>query len=122
MADEPAFAFDIAPGVCVDSRLAACVICKLEKTECPIKTPYSSKIVCSLQRTERHQDWPKRNWPENDQLAGMCSDNPNLPKEANKAKCFAVSCFVLCASLPPKKTRGAYLAGTRVERAGAELC
>jgi len=24
----------------------------------------------------------------------MCSDNPNLPKEANKAKCFVVSCFV----------------------------
>ena len=32
----------------------------------------------------------------------MCSDNPNLLKEANKAKCFAVACFVLCASqLPP---------------------
>ena len=28
----------------------------------------------------------------------MCSDNPNLPKEANKAKCFVVSCFVLCAA------------------------
>ena len=27
----------------------------------------------------------------------MCSDNPNLPKEANKAKCFAVACFILCA-------------------------
>lgn len=24
----------------------------------------------------------------------MCSDNPNLPKEANKAKCFAVACFI----------------------------
>lgn len=24
----------------------------------------------------------------------MCSDNPNLLKEANKAKCFAVACFV----------------------------
>jgi uncharacterized membrane protein len=24
----------------------------------------------------------------------MCSDNPDLPKEANKAKCFAISCFV----------------------------
>jgi len=24
----------------------------------------------------------------------MCSDNPNLPKEANKAKCFVVACFV----------------------------
>jgi len=24
----------------------------------------------------------------------MCSDNPNLPKEANKAKCFVISCFV----------------------------
>ena len=23
----------------------------------------------------------------------MCSDNPNLPKEANKAKCFLVACF-----------------------------
>ena len=30
----------------------------------------------------------------------MCSDNPNLPKEANKAKCFVISCFVLCAALP----------------------
>ena len=28
----------------------------------------------------------------------MCSDNPNLPKEANKAKCFVIACFVLCAS------------------------
>ena len=28
----------------------------------------------------------------------MCSDNVNLPKEANKAKCFVISCFVLCAS------------------------
>ena len=25
----------------------------------------------------------------------MCSDNPNLPKEANKAKCIAVACFVV---------------------------
>jgi len=24
----------------------------------------------------------------------MCSDNPNLPKEANKAKCFVIACFV----------------------------
>jgi hypothetical protein len=24
----------------------------------------------------------------------MCSDNPELPKEANKAKCFVISCFV----------------------------
>jgi len=24
----------------------------------------------------------------------MCSDNPNLPKEANKAKCFVISCLV----------------------------
>jgi len=24
----------------------------------------------------------------------MCSDNPSLPKEANKAKCFVISCFV----------------------------
>jgi len=24
----------------------------------------------------------------------MCSDNPNMPKEANKAKCFAVACLV----------------------------
>eukprot|EP00964_Phaeocystis_antarctica_P073975 scaffold45438_cov36-Phaeocystis_antarctica.AAC.2 len=23
-------------------------------------------------------------------------DNPNLPKEANKAKCIAVACFVVC--------------------------
>ena len=30
----------------------------------------------------------------------MCSDNPELPKEANKAKCFVISCFVLCAALP----------------------
>ena len=30
----------------------------------------------------------------------MCSDNPNLPKEANKAKCFVISCLVLCAPLP----------------------
>ena len=30
----------------------------------------------------------------------MCSDMPNMPKEANKAKCFVVSCFVLCAPLP----------------------
>ena len=28
----------------------------------------------------------------------MCSDNVNLPKEANKAKCFVIACFVLCAS------------------------
>ena len=28
----------------------------------------------------------------------MCKDNVNLPKEANKAKCFVISCFVLCAS------------------------
>ena len=27
----------------------------------------------------------------------MCSDNPDLPKEANKAKCIAVACFVVCA-------------------------
>ena len=27
----------------------------------------------------------------------MCTDNPELPKEANKAKCFVISCFVLCA-------------------------
>ena len=35
--------------------------------------------------------------------SNMCSDNPNLPKEANKAKCFVVSCFVLCAAVarPP---------------------
>ena len=31
----------------------------------------------------------------------MCSDNPNLPKEANKAKCFVIACFVLCARRPP---------------------
>ena len=30
----------------------------------------------------------------------MCSDIPNMPKEANKAKCFVISCFVLCAALP----------------------
>jgi len=24
----------------------------------------------------------------------MCSDNPNMPKEVNKAKCFVISCFV----------------------------
>jgi hypothetical protein len=24
----------------------------------------------------------------------MCTDNPELPKEANKAKCFVISCFV----------------------------
>ena len=38
----------------------------------------------------------------------MCSDNPNLPKEANKAKCFVVSCFVLCAAVarPPPRTHG----------------
>jgi len=24
----------------------------------------------------------------------MCSDNPNLPKEANKAKCFVIACFI----------------------------
>ena len=30
----------------------------------------------------------------------MCSDNPNMPNEANKAKCFVISCFVLCAALP----------------------
>jgi hypothetical protein len=24
----------------------------------------------------------------------MCSDNPELPKEANKAKCFVIACFV----------------------------
>ena len=30
----------------------------------------------------------------------MCSDNPNLPKEANKAKCFVIACFVLCAARP----------------------
>ena len=30
----------------------------------------------------------------------MCSDMPNMPKEANKAKCFVISCFVLCAALP----------------------
>ena len=28
----------------------------------------------------------------------MCQDNVNLPKEANKARCFVISCFVLCAS------------------------
>ena len=28
----------------------------------------------------------------------MCKDNVDLPKEANKAKCFVVACFVLCAS------------------------
>ena len=36
--------------------------------------------------------------------AHMCSDNPNLPKEANKAKCMAVACFVLCAD--PHRARG----------------
>ena len=36
----------------------------------------------------------------------MCSDNPDLPKEANKAKCFTISCFVLCASRPNKQTLG----------------
>ena len=30
----------------------------------------------------------------------MCTDNPDMPKEANKAKCFVVACFVLCATLP----------------------
>ena len=28
----------------------------------------------------------------------MCKDNVDLPKEANKAKCFVIACFVLCAS------------------------
>ena len=27
----------------------------------------------------------------------MCKDNVDLPKEANKAKCFVIACFVLCA-------------------------
>ena len=37
----------------------------------------------------------------------MCSDNPNLPKEANKAKCFVIACFVLCAAHPAgPRTRG----------------
>jgi hypothetical protein len=40
----------------------------------------------------------------------MCQDNVNLPKEANKARCFVISCFVLCASpgahaAPPKNER-----------------
>ena len=46
----------------------------------------------------------------------MCSDNVNLPKEANKAKCFVIACFVLCASpgahagdgCTTKKTRDAW--------------
>ena len=25
----------------------------------------------------------------------MCTDNPDMPKEANKAKCIAVACFVV---------------------------
>ena len=28
----------------------------------------------------------------------MCSDSPDLPKEANQAKCIAVACFVVCAT------------------------
>ena len=50
-------------------------------------------------------------WPDNGAHLGttrnkMCSDNPDLPKEANKAKCFTISCFVLCASRPNKQTLG----------------
>ena len=38
--------------------------------------------------------FPRRTPP----LPKMCKDNVDLPKEANKAKCFAIACFILCAS------------------------
>ena len=39
----------------------------------------------------------------------MCTDNPELPKEANKAKCFVISCFVLCALSSPQLSPLAFL-------------
>jgi hypothetical protein len=50
----------------------------------------------------------------------MCKDNVNLPKEANKAKCFVIACFVLCASPSPgahaQLLGAAHAAGMREHR------
>ena len=46
----------------------------------------------------------------------MCSDSPDLPKEANKAKCIAAACCVVCApaaTKPPPPRAAPHTAATQ---------
>ena len=51
----------------------------------------------------------------------MCSDNPDLPKEANKAKCIAAACCVVCApaaTKPPPPRAAPHTAATQQPHKG----
>eukprot|EP00964_Phaeocystis_antarctica_P021623 scaffold12022_cov52-Phaeocystis_antarctica.AAC.1 len=66
---------------------------KVTTTACQPSGPQSDNHPCA-----KKSIIPERTRPLADNRGiSMCSDNPDLPKEANKAKCIAVACFVVCA-------------------------